>query len=544
MKKILASLLAFVMVLTLVPAAWAAVGDTDTTCNGGYEGDVWSRGGNGALEYMMGDSHLRVTKTARPVEGQPTKFDIDLTVEVERPNQDTQLVAATVLVMDNSLSMSWCAECGHAETHAKKCPYYNADSNAVKVSQTPLFAAKQAAKNFLDGDGVNPGYADGPEGSGHYLAIVSYSEEAKVRMGWYDVTTDEGYAAAVAAIDGLDPYIGTNLDAGIYQAYRLMEEWNSSELEKAQKNVIVLSDGVPNESRAHPVELHVVNYGDAVILKDTKKTAAKMRNLAQIYTIASGNVHQKCYIGGPEAGEFMRDSIATPATAENTYAFEAEDLSALIKAFADITDSVMKDVEEGTLTVTDPMGNYILAPGAKTVTADGSVVRDGNGFRWTLADPEVIQSGDATTIVHLYRMSYRVTADVEKDGYPFGEFIPANMPTDLHTPNGDFPFPVPGVLVPDSENPGPGPNPDPDPDPDPNPDPDPENPVDPEDPTDPTNPTDPTDPEDPADPSNPENPDKPETGDNGVALWATLLVTTAAGAVALYTLKKKSRKEN
>ena len=203
MKKLLSLALAFVMVFSLtVPSAWAAdSGDESPVVDGAYQDGTWAQGGYGYTHYENNEGlDLDLSKTAKPVEGSDTEFDVTLEITTRQTKTVTPPgSAATVLVMDVSDSMK---------------------DRTDGVAR--LQSAKKAAMNFIDGTKDQPGYRGEQSGTGRYLAIVKYCGKVTDVLGWVDVSTDAGYKAAVKAIDGLSASAGTNLDVALKHAKTFM----------------------------------------------------------------------------------------------------------------------------------------------------------------------------------------------------------------------------------------------------------------------------------------------------------------------------------
>jgi len=116
MKRIIALLLALILTVGLLPTvALAADGDTPAAGtssdvkNGYYEGTTWKEGtlNQGTLPTGVES----VSKTAKKVEGEENKYEVTLKVVLKQTEENSGK-AATVLVLDTSGSMAYCAECG------------------------------------------------------------------------------------------------------------------------------------------------------------------------------------------------------------------------------------------------------------------------------------------------------------------------------------------------------------------------------------------------------------------------------------------------
>ena len=318
--------------------------------------------------------------------------------------------AATVLVMDVSGSMDFCAECGADEEHYKGCTY----EGDVKSSQSRLTSAKAAANSFLDSYG---GTAS-DSGNGRYVAIVKFASTSSIACGWTDVSTSSGLAAAKSVISGLKADGGTNLDAGIQSAAALLGSDAVNGV--TSKNVIALTDGQPT-FYGNGIEAHG-SYGCPVTNNATAASAAKVRALADVYTVCFGAANDKTYNRGTTVGAFLRDSIATPASEDKTYAYNADNTAELNKAFEAITQEITSGLTTG-LKVTDSAGKYI------DMTAPNQYVSVENAYEWTLSDPVVSTDGNTTT--YTYSVSYTVKLDTTAEGFEEGKYYPTNGKTYL-----------------------------------------------------------------------------------------------------------------
>lgn len=115
-KRIIALLLALILTVGLLPTvALATEGDTPVAGtssdvkNGYYEGTTWKEGtlNQGTLPTGVES----VSKTAKKVEGEENKYEVTLKVVLQQTEENSGK-AATVLVLDTSVSMAYCAECG------------------------------------------------------------------------------------------------------------------------------------------------------------------------------------------------------------------------------------------------------------------------------------------------------------------------------------------------------------------------------------------------------------------------------------------------
>ncbi|MGM9592588.1 MAG: S-layer homology domain-containing protein [Oscillospiraceae bacterium] len=443
-KRGLALLMCLCMVITLLPVA--AFADDAAVVYGQYEDGVWQQ--DPSADGTVTSDNITISKTAEPVSGEADTYRINLSVTTTTTT--TQVPpgsAATVLVMDVSGSMDFCAECGADEEHYKGCKY----KDDVKSSQSRLTSAKAAANSFLDS---YSGTAS-ESGNGRYVAIVKFASNSSIVCEWTDVSTSSGLAAAKNVINGLKANGGTNLDAGLQSAAALLGY--DAVKGVTSKNVIALTDGQPT-FYGNGIEAHG-NYGCPDTNNATAASAKAVRALADVYTVCfgvanelcweKGSVHEWGFFGpsethssnGPTVGAFLRDSIATAASADKTYAYNANNTAELNKAFEAITKEITSGLTTG-LEVTDSAGQYI------DMSAPSQYVSVEEGYEWTLSDPVVSTEGNKT--IYTYSVSYIVKLDTSAEGFVDGQYYPTNGETYLTytDENGDenkLYFEIPGV---------------------------------------------------------------------------------------------------
>ena len=452
-KRIFALIMAMCLALSLLPASVFAENESDSdVVYGQYgTGTTWTQDdGTGTIGYKTGDGNtITLSKKATPL-GDNT-YRIDLEVKTTQTTTTTPPgAAATVLVIDTSGSMDYCSDCGQENSHADGCKYYNRNwrDNLIKNGQTRLAAAKEAAISFLDA------YKGDAASVGRYVSLVSFAGSASVKCDWQDVSTTAGYNAVVRAIKNLSANGGTNLDAGLKNAANQFTKSAVSGISKDSKNVIALTDGIPtyygNNTSQHG------NYGCPDTNAATAKSAAALKESASLYTVCFGAANDRCWTAGsahtedwwgnpverhntdgPLVGDFLRDSIATSATADTTYAYNAANSAELFKAFKAITTSITTGISSGT--VTDPMGPNISV----TAKPDNFVSADGKTYTWELANG--VKSTDGSKTTYTYRLSYTVTLDTTGEGFDENAYYPANGKTTFTSGDKTFEFPVPGV---------------------------------------------------------------------------------------------------
>ena len=454
-KRIFALIMAMCLALSLLPASVFAENENGSdVAYGRYgTGTTWTQdNGTGTIEYKTGDGNtITLSKKATPL-GDNT-YRIDLEVKTTQTTTTTPPgAAATVLVLDTSGSMDICATCNSKTTNSWSGAYQHAPGcktghrGAVAAADTRLAAAKTAAINFLDS------YKGDTAGVGRYVSLVSFAGSASVKCDWQDVSTTAGYNSVVQAIRNLSANGGTNLDAGLKNAANQFTKSAVSGISKDSKNVIALTDGIPTYYGANTSQHG--SYGCPDTNAATAKSAAALKESASLYTVCFGAANDRCWTAGsvheqrgwntvnhdtdgPLVGDFLRDSIATSATADTTYAYNAADSSELNKAFKAITTSITTGISSGT--VTDPMGPNISV----TAKPDNFVSADGKTYTWELANG--VKSTDGSKTTYTYRLSYTVTLDTTGEGFDENAYYPTNGKTTFTSGDETFEFPVPGV---------------------------------------------------------------------------------------------------
>ncbi len=409
-KRALALLMCICMIVTLLPVA--AFADEPAVVYGQYDNGQWGQVADvsGSATYQTGGGNtLTLSKTATPVEGQDNTYRIDLKVESTQTTTTTLPgAAATVLVIDVSGSMKG----------------------------DRIAAAKKAALEFVST------YAGKTPNTGRYVSVVKFSTNGEVVCDWQDVSTTVGKAAVDSAINGLKANGGTNLDDGLRNANTQLAKDIVNGVDS--KNVIALTDGAPT--------YYIDNWGrvsgtgsdgSSTINDATKNTAATLKNSAALYTVCFGAANDVCWDGGwfeedgPKVGDFLRDDIATAATADKTYAYNADNTEDLLKVFKAITDSITEGISTGT--VTDPMGANISV----VEKPDNFVKGENNTYTWELSDAKTSTDGDKT--VYTYTLSYTVKLNTTGENFDENAYHPTNGVTTFTSGGTDYNFPVPGV---------------------------------------------------------------------------------------------------
>ena len=517
-KKFLALVLTLAMVLSLVPVtALATDGPSGTAPDDVVYGHYtntgeWESGKpENAIPGSLKDTVTTVDKTAEKV----TDNQYKVTLKVEMKHKTTEVppgAAATVLVIDTSGSMEKDTKCNKKEhVHDSNCytweectqenhpnhywwDYWtkeykhiwptsctwDRDGNRYVYQRlicdkeehrhgrncettSRIAAAKVAARNFLNSYRGGTVSEDGtwtPSATPleRYVSIVSFNKYVS-KNDWVDVSTPEGYDAAIASINALSAEGGTNLDAGLRMANAQL---NNGTVKGMSANVVVLTDGKPtyhlkkakNQNKNSDVEIEGVKYSvkgkgyetSEDTYNQTVKTAATLRQAASVYTVCFGASNERLEAEDePTVSEFLKTNIATQQAEGQTYAYDANDTTDLYKAFAAISSSVVSGLKTGT--VTDALPN-----GVSCVT-NGTFDENGN-LTWRL-DPEKATKSEPDSndfITYTYEKKYTVEINPEAEGLNVENgYVPLNRPTKLTVQHNDspvqIPFPIPAGKV-------------------------------------------------------------------------------------------------
>ena len=435
-KRIFALIMSLCLALSLLPSSVFAENESDVVYGKYGSGSTWTQetGNAGSSEYTDKNGNtVTLSKKATPLGDNTYRIDLEVKTTQTTPTTPPG-AAATVLVLDTSGSMDYCAECGQKNYHASGCEHYQEPDwdnwfpdNSVKTEETRLAAAKTAATNFLDS------YKGDTAGVGRYVSLVSFAGSASVKCDWQDVSTTAGYNAVVRAIRSLSANGGTNLDAGLKNAANQFTKSAVSGISKDSRNVIALTDGAPTKSASHGNGTN----GSWAINNETANTAATLRTAASVYTVCFGAAGQDTYPGGSTVDVFLEKNIATPATADTKYAYNAADSSELNAAFKAITTSITTGISSGT--VSDPMGPNISVK----EKPEAFRTEDGKAYTWELANG--VKSTDGSKTTYTYQLSYKVKLDTTGEGFKENDYYPTNGKTTFTSGDKTFEFPVPGV---------------------------------------------------------------------------------------------------
>lgn len=425
-KRALALALVFALVASFCVTGAAAApgeGEQQTVVNGQYVGGEWQQGGAGSVT----ENGVTVSKTAVVGENE-NEYEVTLEVVTPVTTSTTSASAATVLVIDRSLSMGYCEECGVGNWHEWWCGYRDEGQN-VQNNQTRLYAAQQAACTFLDN------YRDETSTAPRYVAVVAFagSNNTSTVVDWVNVNDAQELQDAKNTINNLGLRSSTNLNAGLEKAEDLLYDNDIRNVPSGNRYVIALTDGAPTTEKADAIE-----------------TASSIKNGATIYTVCFGasgddvNFWMDYDWHEMTVSEYLSDYIATQPSwgSSEQFAFDADDADALYDAFDQLTQSITEGLEG--LTVTDPMAEGVTLE--SDFDGNSGVETAANGFEWTLSDPERQAETDT------YTLNYTVTVDPDDFEGENAGYYPLNGETYLTIPGEHgqgtrVSFPVPGVWV-------------------------------------------------------------------------------------------------
>lgn len=472
-KRGLALLMCICMIFTLLPFSVFAE-DAENGSRGGTEGTAqpsvvygqydnngkWKQVANAkdTVTYPVDNQGNTVTlkKTATPT-GNKNEYKIDLEVITTETSSTKAGDAATVLVIDVSGSMGDCATCGNEKGLAHKIAYGHAFESRIAAAQT-------AAKQFID--------AFKSDSAKRYVSVVSFSTDSRVACEWKDVSTVAGYKAAIKAIEGLSAGGGTNLDAGLQTANTQLSKITVASIKANAKNVIALTDGMPTFYVGGDGKNGNHGSTGCPITNDrTEASATTLKNSAALYTVCFGAASDKCWSDwvyneynntyeyypsifdkiscsdsrhaqdGPTVGDFLKNSIATQATNDKTYAYNAANTKDLLKAFKDITDTITEGISAGTVKDGLPTGVSFVgnAPTAFVKNADET-------YSWELIPANAKKGTDGEKTTYTYTVSYVVTLNTSDPEFNEDIYHALNTETTFTAGGKVYKFNVPGVM--------------------------------------------------------------------------------------------------
>lgn len=408
-KKFTSYAVALMMSVSLAPINANAL-----TTNGYYnDSGQWVQG---ELDQTLPEGIHSVDKTAEAF-GNNT-YRMKLKVVTKQKVETFTQMSATVLVVDTSGSMK-----------------------GKRIDNL-----KAAAKEFVES------YAGDKENVGRYLAVVDFATYVEVPLNWTDVSSTKGKNKAFEAIKNLKADGGTNLDAGIKQATSLFLKDDVKEIQKDNRNTVVLTDGTPTyylkdcEGGWTFLHTHVtidgITYdvagdggeGSEKTVEATSKDAKLLKDQSTVYTVCYGAARDKAYEDGPTVSEFLKGSIASPDKA-----YDSSETDNLTEVFKAISDSVTTGITGKDLEVFDG-----AAPFVSVSQLPSSIPQDKSGFKWKLENATTTTEGTQT--YYTYELEYFVTLDADHPEFEEGKLYPLNGETYIAMPDGSkVKFPIPGA---------------------------------------------------------------------------------------------------
>jgi len=413
-KKFTSYAVALMMSVSLAPINANALTTGNAVTNGYYNNSgQWVQG---ELDQTLPEGIHSVDKTAEAL-GNNT-YKMKLKVVTKQKVETFTKKSATVLVVDTSGSMK-----------------------GKRIDKL-----KAAAKEFVQS------YAGDKENVGRYLAVVDFATDVEVPLNWTDVSSVNGKEAAKEAIDDLRAGGGTNLDAGIKQATSLFLKDDVKEIQKDNRNTVVLTDGTPTyylkdcEGGWTFLHTHVtidgITYdvagdggeGSEKTVEATSKAAKLLKDQSTVYTVCYGAARDKAYEDGPTVSEFLKGSIASPDKA-----YDSSETDNLTEVFKAISDSVTTGITGKDLEVFDG-----AAPFVSVSQLPQSMPQDTSGFKWKLENATTTTEGTQT--YYTYELVYNVVLDADHPEFEEGKLYPLNGETYITMPNGNkVKFPIPGA---------------------------------------------------------------------------------------------------
>lgn len=415
-KKFTSYAVALMMSVSLAPINANAL-TTDNTLTKGYYNDT-SQWVEGELSQTLPEGIHSVDKTAVALGNNTYKMKLKV---VTKQNVETfTKKSATVLVVDTSNSM---------------------DGNRIRN-------LRAAANEFVRS------YAGDKENVGRYLAVVDFATDVKVPLNWTDVSSTKGKNKAFEAINNLQVRGGTNLDAGIKQATSLFLKDAVKQIQKDNRNTVVLTDGTPTyyledceggwDTFLHThVTIDGITYdlagdgrnGSEKNVEATSADAKLLKDQSTVYTVCYGAARDKTYRDGPTVSEFLKGSIAT----SRDKAYDSSDTDDLAEVFKAISESVTTGITGKDLEVFDG-----AAPFVSVSQLPQSVQQDKSGFKWKLANATTTTEGNQT--YYTYELEYIATLDADCPEFEEGKLYPLNGETYITMPDGSkVKFPIPGA---------------------------------------------------------------------------------------------------
>ena len=414
-KKFTSYAVALMMSISLAPIN----ANADNAVTNGYYNDSgqWVQG---ELDQTLPEGIHSVDKTAEALGNNTYKMKLKVVTKQKVETFTNQ--SATVLVVDTSGSMK-----------------------GKRIDNL-----KAAAKEFVRS------YAGDRENVGRYLAVVDFATHVEVPLNWTDVSSTRGKNNAFEAINNLAAGGGTNLDAGIKQATSLFLKDDVKEIQKANRNTVVLTDGTPTYYLKDCVggwdtffHTHVIidgitydvdgdgGEGSEKTVEATSKDAKLLKDQSTVYTVCYGAARDKAYEDGPTVSEFLKGSIAT--SRDNAY--DSSDTDDLAEVFKAISESVTTGITGKDLEVFDGAAPFVSV---SQFTQSVQQEQDTSGFKWKLANATTTTEGTQT--YYTYELEYFVTLNADHSEFEEGKLYPLNGETYIAMPDGSkVKFPIPGA---------------------------------------------------------------------------------------------------
>lgn len=389
---------------------------------------------------------MQLKKEATPTENE-NEYKITLQVVTTQTSTTTAGSAATVLVIDTSGSMNICATCNNDKTeyfgffpfayvayvHKDNCK--TGHRGEVKYADTRLASAKNAAISFLNT------YKGTIENTSRYVSVVSFNDTASVTINWKDVSVTNDYKAVVNAINGLGADGATNLEQGLSEATTQLSK--DAVKNVTYKNVIALTDGKPTYYGSDAQGTG--NTCNEETYNQTKEAATNLKKTgATLYTVCYGAANDKITEwddGKPKHGEitvgdYLKKKIAT----SEVHAYNATTTADLLKAFENITSTIISGISAGTVTDGLPTGVTFVgdAPEGFTQNSDGT-------YNWELKPGNAVTNTVGDTTTYTYTIVYTVKLDTTGVGFDEGIYHALNTATTFKTGDETYNFNVPGV---------------------------------------------------------------------------------------------------
>lgn len=462
-KRVLSLVLALVMALSLLPTvAFATDADIQAReqIEGGetpvyytYDAQTGTFGTQTTANSTVTSpgGKVEISKTIAPT-GEENLFDITLKVKTQQEITQTTTSpdAAVVLVLDVSGSMGYCADCGTEETshghnftdrygagafgtkpdgYCDKCGLTSTNHWSFGMcsgfTESRLNAAKATAAQFLQK------FAASAAGAERQVAVVTFSSGANAMdfgygTYWLDVAEGNNLTTVVNAINNLSADGGTNMDAGLRVAYKLLTQSAIASID--YRNVILLTDGEPTfcvndpgfNSRSAALsygggDWDVHGIGSAACEKTVsyvETVARAIRNLSadtKLYSVYYGGDGDTMDIYSEnnhyQTSEKERNIADWLGSVSSRDAFTAANADELNASF----DAIIKIIEMQTKawTVTDKMGDRIQFVSGAVVNGENQAkIYDtaSSSIVWRLPLDVPKMEGDW----HVYTMTYQV----------------------------------------------------------------------------------------------------------------------------------------